>query len=95
MAVGSQLYWPVAMSAAAQGPRVLQKLSNHIAFCDERAGAAASNCSNERGNHEHLELERRLVSAGEKLTYRARLVPSGSPRGLLDARFRGASQFTI
>jgi hypothetical protein len=43
---------------------VLQKLSDQIAYCYEQAGesrARASNCSNERDRHEHLELERRWL----------------------------------
>ena len=46
---------------------MLQKLSDQVAYCYERAGesrATAANCSNERDRRDHLELERRwLVQA--------------------------------
>jgi hypothetical protein len=52
------------MLAAEEGPRVLQKLSEQIAYCYERAGeslASAANCSNERDRHDHLVLARRWL----------------------------------
>jgi hypothetical protein len=55
-------------AAVGRGPRVLQRLSEQIAYCYERAGesrAIAASCSNERDRQEHLEMERRwLVLAG-------------------------------
>jgi hypothetical protein len=58
-----------------RGPRVLQKLSDQIAYYYERAGesrAMAADCSNQRDRKEHLERERRwlVLAASYELSER-------------------------
>jgi hypothetical protein len=56
------------MFAADEALRMLQKLSDQIAYCYERAGESrtkAADCSSECDREEHLEIERRwLLLAG-------------------------------
>jgi hypothetical protein len=65
---------------------MLQRLSDQIAYCNERAGesrATARNCSNERDKQEHLELERRWLQLARSYELSERIGHFGDELGRL------------